>query len=222
MNELPNDQQVLDATFNMQLAVGAGMIALCVIIHGLGLFTLQRMLRGEAAEERLRRMEPLSLHGTVFTLMVVFALIFIHFVEIWLFAFLYALVGAQWSFQNALYFSTISYSTVGYNDSSIAHAWRMVGALEGVLGIILLGWSTAFFVRLLGRIEGDGRELRRSAFRRPLGSGRMLDGRVIPARRGVALSRAPFVPAISCRSAWLCPYAQLGTERSQATHAIDT
>lgn len=160
MNQLPDDQQVLDATFNMQLAVGAGMIALCVIIHGLGLFTLQRAMRGKAAEERLKHIEPLSFHGTLFTLLVVFALVFIHFVEIWLFAFLYALVGAQWSFQNALYFSTISYSTIGYNDTSIAHDWRMVGALEGVLGVILLGWSTAFFVRLLSRIEGDGREPR--------------------------------------------------------------
>lgn len=156
MNQLPSDQQVIDATFNLQLAVGAGMIALCVVIHGLGLFTLQRAMRGEAAEERFRHLEPLSLRGTFFTLLVVFALIFIHFVEIWLFAFLYDFVGAQWSFQNALYFSTISYATIGYNDTSIAHEWRMVGALEGVLGVILLGWSTAFFVRVLARIEDSG------------------------------------------------------------------
>jgi hypothetical protein len=90
----------------------------------------------------------------------VFALITIHFVEIWLFAFLYNYVGAQWSFQNSLYFSTISYATIGYNDASIAHDWRMVGALEGILGVILLGWSTAFFVRLLGRLEGDHRQVR--------------------------------------------------------------
>ncbi|MCT2558509.1 potassium channel family protein [Tsuneonella sp. YG55] len=156
MNELPSDQQVIDATFNLQLAVGAGMIALCVVIHGLGLFTLQRVMRSEAAEERFRHLEPLSFRGAFFTLLVVFALIFIHFVEIWLFAFLYDFVGAQWSFQNALYFSTISYATIGYNDASIAHEWRMVGALEGVLGVILLGWSTAFFVRVLGRIEDTG------------------------------------------------------------------
>lgn len=156
--KLPSDQQVLDATFNMQLAVGAGMIALCVVIHGVGLFTLQRAMRGEAAEERFKRLNPLSFRGTVFTLLVVFALIFLHFVEIWLFAFLYAYVGAQWNFQNALYFSTISYATIGYNDTSIAHQWRMVGALEGILGVILLGWSTAFFVRLLGRLEEAGKD----------------------------------------------------------------
>ena len=32
----------------------------------------------------------------------------------------------------------------------------MIGALEGILGVILLGWSTAFFVRILKRLEDDG------------------------------------------------------------------
>ncbi len=158
MNQLPDNQQVIEATFNLQLLIGMGMIALCVIIHGLGLFTLQRAMRGEAAAERIRNMEPLSIHGTLFTLVVVFAIIFVHFVEIWLFAFLYDYLGAQDTFQDALYFSTISYSTVGYNDASIAHAWRLLGALESILGVILLGWSTAFFVRLLGRLESHERE----------------------------------------------------------------
>jgi len=51
-----------------------------------------------------------------------------------------------------LYFSSITYGTIGYSDSAIALEWRLVAAFEGIAGIILLGWSTAFFVRLLGRI----------------------------------------------------------------------
>lgn len=146
--------QVLNATFNEQLAVGAGMIALCVIIHGIGLFTLRRLMLSERAQERIDRTEPLSLRGTLFTLFTVFALIVIHFVEIWLFAFLYDMVGALRSFQDALYFSTTSYATLGSSDS-ISHEWRLVGAIEGLLGVILLGWSTAFFVRVLNRLERD-------------------------------------------------------------------
>ena len=36
---LPDDTQVIEATFNEQLLVGVAMIALCVLIHGIGLFT---------------------------------------------------------------------------------------------------------------------------------------------------------------------------------------
>ena len=148
-------QKVISATFNEQLAVGAAMIAVCVVIHGMGLFTIQRAISGEQMTERFERLRPLSIVGAGVTLLAVFALIALHFVEIWLFAFLYDYLGALHSFGEALYFSTISYATIGYSDASIHAEWRMVAALEGVLGIILLGWSTAFFVRILGRLEGE-------------------------------------------------------------------
>jgi hypothetical protein len=150
------DSHVLAATFNQQLLVGAGMIALCVLIHGFGLFGLQRALFTESMKERMKRLPPLSLRGSLFTLVIVFSLIGLHFVEIWLFAFLYVLLNALHNFPDALYFSTITYATLGYSDTTMAREWRMVGALEGIMGVILLGWSTAFFVRILNRLEDSG------------------------------------------------------------------
>ena len=88
-------------------------------------------------------------------LLVVFALIFVHFLEIWLFALLYLVLVALPNFPDALYFSTFTYATVGYSDSAMAHEWRMIAALEGIMGVILLGWSTAFFVRILKRLEEE-------------------------------------------------------------------
>jgi len=148
------DPQVWSATFSEALAVGAAMIALCVVIHGLGLFTLRRLMHSERGKERLRHLEPLSLRGTLFTLFVVFAIISLHFVEIWLFALLYDFVGALRSFQEALYVSTSSYATLGAS-SAVSHQWRLVGAIEGLIGFILIGWSTAFFFRVLERLERD-------------------------------------------------------------------
>ena len=155
MTETLVDDQVLSATFNGQLAIGAGLIAISVLIHGMGLFTLRRVILREGTGVPISRWRPLSLKGTLFTLLTVFALIFVHFIEIWLFAFFYDYVRALPDFREALYFSTISYATIGYSDEAIAEQWRMVAALEGVLGVILLGWSTAFFVRVLNRLEGD-------------------------------------------------------------------
>lgn len=147
------EEEVLAVTFNQQMLVGTVMIAVCVFVHGSGLFTLERVVRRIYTEERRGQIKPLSWRGNLFTLFNVFALIFLHFVEIWLFALLYVLVSALPNIPDALYFSTISYATIGYSDAEIAHDWRMIAALEGILGIILLGWSTAFFVRLLGKLE---------------------------------------------------------------------
>jgi hypothetical protein len=136
-----------------QFAVSALMVIVCVAIHGFGLFGLARLLRSEINTERLRRIRPLSPRGVAFTLAIVVAMLALHGIEIWTFTFVYLGTGAIPGLEDALYFSTISYSTVGYNDTHIATEWRLLGAFESILGMVLLGWSTAFFFRMLGRIE---------------------------------------------------------------------
>lgn len=136
-----------------QFTVSTALVVICVAVHGLGLFSLTRLLRTEAAVERLKRIDPLSPRGAAFTMAMVLAMLTLHGIEIWLFAVAYIASGAIPTLEDALYFSTISYSTVGYNDTHILPAWRLVGAFESILGIFLLGWSTAFFFRMLGRIE---------------------------------------------------------------------
>lgn len=126
---------------------------LCVVIHGTGLFSLARALRTEAAVERMERLAPLCPRGVAFTLAIVMAILALHGLEIWAFALAYLGIGATAGLEDALYFSTISYSTVGYNDTHILPEWRLLGAFESILGMVLIGWSTAFFFRILGRIE---------------------------------------------------------------------
>jgi hypothetical protein len=137
----------------LQFAVATVMLVACVVFHGIGLASLNKAMRSEASLERLRDIDPLSPRGALFTLTIVLALIVLHGIEIWAFAALYLGLHAVPNLENALYFSTISYSTVGYNDTHIAQDWRLLGAFESILGMILLGWSTAFFFRMLGRID---------------------------------------------------------------------
>jgi len=138
---------------SVEFAVSGILSVLCVVIHGLGLFSLSHALRSETAVERLKRIEPLSPRGVAFTLGIVVAMLALHGIEIWLFAFVYMGLGAINGLEDALYFSTISYSTVGYSDTHILPDWRLLGAFESILGMVLLGWSTAFFFRMLGRME---------------------------------------------------------------------
>lgn len=139
--------------FMVQILVSLGMAMVCVTIHGAGLFSLSRALRSETATERLQHIDPLSLRGAIFTLSVVLAMLLLHGFEILAFATAFWTLGAIPGFEDAFYYSTISYSTVGYQDTHMAADWRLLGAFESVLGIFLIGWSTAFFLVVLGRIE---------------------------------------------------------------------
>jgi voltage-gated potassium channel len=82
-----------------------------------------------------------------------FGLFILHSVEIWSYATLYSTVRATRSFEDALYFSTATYATIGYGDLTLSKSWRVLGAIEGANGVILLGWSTAFFVSIVARIR---------------------------------------------------------------------
>ncbi|WP_422343146.1 ion channel [Parasphingorhabdus sp.] len=134
------------------LLVSTIMVLLTVTIHGAGIFALARFLRVEAREEAEEHIHPMSLRGISVTLLLVLGLFALHGLEIWLYAFVFLLLDALPTLSDAVYFSTITYATTGYDDEGIAEAWRMVAAIEGVNGIILLGWSTAFFVTVVARM----------------------------------------------------------------------
>jgi len=132
-----------------ELALSTVMALLAVSLHGFGLLSLGRGL--EFYEIRAGRSYvdgPLWGHALL-TIAVVLGLFVIHGVEIWMYAALYKLIGAVPDLREAVYFSSISYGSIGYDDSLMAPEWRLLGAIEGVAGAILLGWSVAFFVSVM-------------------------------------------------------------------------
>jgi voltage-gated potassium channel Kch len=138
----------------MSLSVQLGLSALvtgCTIgLHLVGLALLMRLIRGHrrrVATQRALLHDALGIGGAAG------GLFLLHALEIWLYAALYAASGALPGFEEALYFSTSTYTTIGYGDVVLPRGWRVLGAIEGANGIILLGWSTAFFVAVVGRMR---------------------------------------------------------------------
>lgn len=136
-----------------ELALATLMVLLTVAIHGTGLVLLGRALRVEAREEAAEHIDPLSARGVGFTLVLVIGLFILHGIEIWLYGLLYYLLGAVETFRSAIYFSTITYGAIGYDDAAMADHWRLVSAIEGINGVLLIGWSTAFFVTVVTRVR---------------------------------------------------------------------
>ncbi|AXJ97232.1 MULTISPECIES: ion channel [Sphingomonas] len=143
----------------VQLGIATAMVAITVVMHLAGLALLVALLRGHRRRfgERFREWSQLAaILGAAFGL---FAL---HTAEIWAYALLYARYAGLINFDDALYFSTATYTTLGTADLALPSAWRLVGAIESANGIILLGWSTAFFVSVINRIRLFEQEARGS------------------------------------------------------------
>jgi Ion channel len=124
------------------LALGTLMISLTVIIHTFGLMGVTHVMSWVTDRIRLHghRSRMLAMNTVVIGVFAVLT------AEVWLWAASFTLIGVVDDFETALYFSTITFSTVGYGDVVPHPEWRMLAALEGVNGFLLIGWSTAYLI----------------------------------------------------------------------------
>jgi hypothetical protein len=136
-----------------QLTLATAMVTLIVLIHLTGLGLLMRLLRSHNRWMAAWRALPFTM-----LLLATIGIIGIHTIEIWLYAALYLELHAFRDFESALYFSTVTYSSIGYGDLLMPKQWRILGAIEGAAGIVMLGWSTAFIVTLLARLRMFGHD----------------------------------------------------------------
>ena len=132
-----------------ELILATAMVILTALAHLTGLAILTRLLRSHTRLMRQVRIMPLTLLLTA-----TLGIISIHTVEIWLWAALYLFgLDAFRHFEEALYFSTVTYASVGYGDLLMPPRWRILGAIEGGAGVIMLGWSTAYLVSILTQLK---------------------------------------------------------------------
>ena len=132
------------------LALATVMVGATVLIHFWGLIGLTWLMSHHGA--RLRPRES-QVGGASLLLLVVFGLFALHTVEIWAYAALYEGLGETKGFEDALYFSTVTFSSLGYGDIVLSPHWRLLSAIEAANGVILFAWSTTFLFGVTNRLK---------------------------------------------------------------------
>jgi Ion channel len=132
------------------LFLASVMVMLTVIVHFLGLVALLRLLGSHG--HKVDHWHTVS-RQCVLLIIVVLGIVFLHTIEIWSYALLFMALGAVHGLEPALYFSTVSFSSLGYGDIVLSERWRLIGAIEAANGLILFGWSTAFLLSLMGKLR---------------------------------------------------------------------
>lgn len=117
----------------------------------------------------LAHKQRLSLvHSTVLMVRVTSLMIGLHVAQILVWAAFYRwMCFSRWG--SAFYFSTASYSTVGDGDLVLPIAWRSLGPVEAVTGVLMCGLSAsllfAIVTRLVDRVVWSSPNLGRVAER---------------------------------------------------------
>ena len=89
--------------------------------------------------------------NTVAIVIGVLFVMLVHTLNVWIWAVTFYGIGAFSQFEPALYFSLVSFSTLGFGDITLNHEWRLLSGITAANGLLSFGWSTAYMVELLRR-----------------------------------------------------------------------
>jgi len=132
-----------------QIVAAYALVILMTLVHAIGVILITKLLKLEDESLRAHRLDIGAFGLLISMALGLFAL---HTLEIGLFASFYLAVGAIQDLEQALYFSTSAYATLGHPDIAFPPQWRLVGAVEGLAGLLLIGWSTAVFVTDMNKL----------------------------------------------------------------------
>jgi hypothetical protein len=123
------------------------LVAITMWIHAAGISALLRVFM------KLHLQSPIRARALmVILLRMIWWLVLLHVAEISVWAFFYLWRGYLPNAEAAFYFSGTSYTTVGYGDVVLAKPWRLLGPLEGLIGILMCGLSTGYFFVVVSRL----------------------------------------------------------------------
>jgi hypothetical protein len=142
-------------SLGLELLIAALMVPVLALLHGLGLMGMSRVFN--LTDEALlhKRLSARSIFLVAFVAMLLFAL---HAAEIGLIAAVYMIGGSIQQVEQALVVSASYYTTTGAGSDTLPDGWRLIGHAESLLGLLMIGWSTAYLVRKIDRLqerEGD-------------------------------------------------------------------
>ena len=131
------------------LLAGFGMVTMTVAIHTLGA-TLWLQYTGR----RLKRLERNNKLPHLFSIISTSATVYLslHLLEALLWAMLFMQLPNQAGLKNfheAFYFSMVTFTTLGYGDVTVSREWYVLAGMEGMVGIIVFGLSTAMLFAII-------------------------------------------------------------------------
>ncbi|MEL7097072.1 MAG: potassium channel family protein [Pseudomonadota bacterium] len=133
-----------------QICIGLALLALTLVMH---LTAVNVSLTRVSARIKIIREDGGALHKTILVMTYVIFLSLVLLVEAIVWAIAFLAMGVASGFWQAVYFSIVTLTTLGYGDLVPPENAQMVAAFCAMAGLFLVGLSTAFVVEILRRID---------------------------------------------------------------------
>lgn len=136
----------------LSILIGLFVIGITVLMQGHGtLYWIKRFDRynAESGHDSYRKNSIRLIVSTASFLIV------LHLLQSALWAIVYLVLPGITefdTFEKALYFSMVTFTTLGYGEITMASDSRILAGLEAINGIILIGWSTAIMFAVFAEV----------------------------------------------------------------------
>ena len=134
-----------------ELVVALILLAVTVIIHASGMTAMLRWVLRSKSFVATR-----FWNQTWLLVRAAWCLVGLHLVEVVLWALFFWRQRCLPNLEASIYFSGVTYTTIGYGDLVLPSGWRLLGPMEGLSGILMCGLSTGFFFVLVTKLYGVG------------------------------------------------------------------
>lgn len=133
------------------ILLGAAMTGATVAIHGVGTAVLVTYLYDAKWLDKLhfRLREAVGLLS-----MTAIFLLFLHIAEVMIWAICFSVLKIEdlATFEDCMYFSAVTFTSLGYGDLVISGQWRLLGGFQAMNGLLIFGWSTAILLAAVQRL----------------------------------------------------------------------
>jgi len=134
----------------MQILIGSEMVVITTLIHTVGMTTGLKWLKTQLAKDLIK----VSSWARSLVVAVMVVILFVTtIIEAAAWAVTYLLLGAEVGLDKALYFSTVTNTTLGFGDIVLESRWQLLSSLEAANGIIMFGWTTALIMMAIRTIS---------------------------------------------------------------------
>lgn len=139
----------------LNITIAAFLMVLTTAIHAGGMMLIMNVTHNQQSHcsHLWQRSHIYWVSGTILVMF------FVSLLEVMLWAYTFILVGAIESFEPALYFSMVTFTTLGYGDMLLEENWRLLGSFAAANGIIMFGWTTAIVIAVVQRVYFGGRKI---------------------------------------------------------------
>jgi len=134
----------------LDVIIGTSVMITCIVVQ---CFIVVVQLRVVASSKlAMLRNHPNMWKAFLVMIGHMLALVVGNLIQIAIWAQVFIWIGQFEDFRRAFYFSAVNFSTLGYGDIIMDPEWRLLGALEAVNGILMLGLTTSLLYAVFDNV----------------------------------------------------------------------